>query len=240
MLTGHPRRACALMVDATMAAISTAATDIAGTVSALQVQARNPRRVNVFLDGTYAFALSLEVATQAGLKPGLALTGEQVAALEAQDTWQKTYDATLSFLSYRPRSETEVQRYLSRRKVPAEICKRVLARLKESGLVDDEAFARFWVENRDAFSPRSARALRSELRSKGISSDTIDAQVAGDDSDAAYRAATKKLRSLAGADKDTFRSKLLSFLQRRGFGYETSREVVNRLWRERLEHIDLE
>lgn len=238
MLTGHPRRTCALIVDATMAVTSTAGTDRAETVSALQVQARNPRRVNVFLDGTYAFALSLEVATQAGLKPGMVLTSEHIAALQAQDTWQKTYDATLNYLAYRPRSEEEIRRYLRRRQAPAEICNRVLARLKESGLVDDEAFAHFWVENRDAFSPRSARALRSELRSKGVSSDTIEAQVSGDDSDAAYRAASKKLRPLAGADKDTFRRKLLSFLQRRGFGYETSREVVDRLWRERLE-LDL-
>src|SRR6266542_33079 len=46
-----------------------------------------------------------------------------------------------------------------------------LARLAELGLVDDAAFARFWVENRQACRPRGAGALRDELRRKGIAPD---------------------------------------------------------------------
>jgi regulatory protein len=205
---------------------------MAGTITSVVVQARNPRRVNVYLDEAYAFALGLEVATQAGLKRGMALSDQQIADLAAEDTWQKTYDATLNFLSYRPRSEDEVRRYLNKRKVSPALSDKLIARLKQSKLVDDEAFARFWVENRETFSPRSSRALRAELRSKGIDNSTIEESVAGDDSDAAYRAGQKKARTLRAADFETFRHKLLPFLQRRGFGYETARDVVNRLWRE--------
>lgn len=206
---------------------------MAGTISVIEVQARNPRRVNVFLDGTYAFALSMEVATEANLKRGMALSDQRIADLVAEDTWQKTYDAALNFLSYRPRSEDEVRRYLYRRKVPPNTSERVLARLRDGKLIDDQAFAQFWVENREAFSPRSGRALRSELRSKGIDDSTIASSISGDDSEAAYRAAQKKVRSLASADRDAFRRKLLSFLQRRGFAYDTARTTVDRMWRER-------
>ena len=206
---------------------------MAGTITSVEVQARNPRRVNVHLDGAYAFPLSMEVAVQAGLARGMVLSDERIGELGAQDTWQKTYNAALNFLSFRPRSEDEVRHYLDRRKVLPALRERMVARLKESKLLDDEAFARFWVENREAFSPRSSRALRLELRSKGIDDGTIAGVISGDDAEAAHRAGLKKMRLLASADRETFRRKLLPFLQRRGFGYETAREAVDRLWRER-------
>jgi len=206
---------------------------MAGTITAIEVQARNPQRVNVFLDGVFALALSLEVATRANLRREMTLSDQDIADLEAGETWQKTYDATLNYLSFRPRSEDEVRRYLGRRQAPNSIILRVIARLKESGLLDDQAFARFWVENRAAFSPRGSRALRSELRSKGIDAEVIAESVSGDDSAAAYEAGARKVRTLRAADRETFRRKLFSFLQRRGFSYETSRETVDRLWRER-------
>ena len=202
-----------------------------GTITAVEVQSRNPRRVNVFLDGAFALAVSMDVAIQAGLKRGMALTEDQLANLQADDVWQKTYDATLNFLSYRPRSEEEIRRYLARRGTTQETAQHIVARLKGNGLIDDVAFARYWVDNRDAFSPRSSRALRSELRSKGIDGAAIEQAVSGDDAEAAYRAVQRKVRSVAGADSETFRRKLIPFLQRRGFGYEIAREAVDRLWR---------
>jgi regulatory protein len=206
---------------------------MAGTITSIEVQARNTRRVNVHLDGAYAFPLAMEVAVQAGLARGMVLSDERIAELEAEDRWQKTYDAALNFLSFRPRSEDEMRRYLDKHKAPPNLRERVVARLKESKLLDDQAFARFWVENRDTFSPRSSRALRLELRRKGVDDRTIAAAISGDDADAAYRAGLKKMRLLATADRETFLRKLLPFLQRRGFGYETAREAVDRLWRER-------
>ncbi len=205
---------------------------MAGTITALEQQKTNPRRVNVSLDGAYAFPLGLDVAVRAGLRTGIPLSDERIAELVAADGWQTLYDATLNFLSYRPRSESEVRRYLARRKAPAAVSEEIIARLKASGLVDDTAFARYWVENRQQFSPRSSRALRSELRSKGVDGATVAAAVSADDSEAAYRAGQKKMRSLAAADAETFRRKLLGFLLRRGFGYEVAQETVARLWRE--------
>jgi regulatory protein len=208
---------------------------MAGKITAIEVQARNPRRVNVYLDGVYAFPLSVETTTRAGLRRDMELSDQRVAELIADDTMQKNYDAALNFLSFRPRSESEMRRYLSRRQVDPSVSEQIIARLRESKLLDDEAFARFWVENREAFSPRSGRALRSELRSKGVAAETIEATIDGDDSAAAYQAAAKKARLLSAADRDAFRRKLYSFLQRRGFSYDTTRETVERVWREKLE-----
>lgn len=208
---------------------------MSGTITSIEVQARNPRRVNVFLDGEFAFALSLEVAAQAGLTRAMPLSESAVAALQAEDAQKRTYDAVLHFLSFRPRSEEEVRRYLGRRQTPPDLADRLIARLKGSGLLDDEAFTRFWVENRATFSPRSGRALRAELRSKGIDDKTIAASLSQDDSAAAYEAAMRRAYRMAAAargDAAEFRRKLQGYLLRRGFSYDVTRETVDRVWRD--------
>jgi regulatory protein len=90
------------------------------------------------------------------------------------------------------------------------------------------------LENRDTFKPRSSRALRYELRQKGVADSIIDGVLAEhDDRDAAYRAALKRGRKLARRhDDDTVRPKLLAFLNRRGFRYDIARDAVDKLVKE--------
>jgi regulatory protein len=99
--------------------------------------------------------------------------------------------------------------------------------------VDDTAFAEFWKENRDSFSPRSRWLTGQELRRKGIPEDIIVKVVGAiDDEDNAYRAAIKKARNLPRSDFQVFRRKLGDHLKRRGFGYGVINSTVNRLWQE--------
>ena len=115
----------------------------------------------------------------------------------------------------------------------ADCTEKVLAQLKEQGLVDDTAFARFWKENRESFSPRSRRLTSLELQRKGLDSGIIE-QVVGevDDSDSAYRAALSKARRLSPSDYQGFRRRLGEYLRRRGFGYEVINHTVERIWKE--------
>jgi len=107
----------------------------------------------------------------------------------------------------------------------------VLAKLKEQGLVDDTAFAQFWKDNRESFSPRSQWLTKLELRRKGVAQDVID-QVADviDDEDSAYRAALNKARSLLTSDYQSFRHRLGEYLKRRGFSYGVINHTVQRVW----------
>ena len=107
-----------------------------------------------------------------------------------------------------------------------------MARLTQNGMLDDAAFARFWVENRTAFSPRSGRLMSYELRQKGVAGGDIEGALPSEDRDSAKEAATRRARSLASLDYEAFRKKLLPYLQRRGFGYETAAETVEAAWRE--------
>ncbi len=201
-------------------------------ITALKVQKRNPNRVNVYLDGEFAFGLARIVA--AWLKVGQTLSEEKIAALLAQDAEEVAYQRALRFLSLRPRSEAEVRRNLEKHQVSAEVIDQVLARLRRSGLVDDTAFARLWVENRVTFRPRGARALRQELRQRGVPDPIIQQALTDLDEDVlAEQAARKYVHKVSDLSWPEFRRKLGGFLARRGFNYDVIAPVVERLWAER-------
>ncbi len=200
-------------------------------ITALVSQKRDPNRVNIYLDGEYAFELARVVA--AWLKVGQELDGEKIVSLQAEDARERAYQQALLFLSYRARSESEIRQNLRKHDIPEEVIAHTLERLREGRLADDGQFARAWVENRNTFRPRSQRALKLELRQKGLSEQAVQSALAGLDEEAlAYEAGLKKARRLPAAEWSEFRRKLSEFLARRGFPYSVIASVVSRLWNE--------
>lgn len=200
-------------------------------VTALKTQKKNRNRVSVFLDGRFAFGLPAMVA--APLKIGQVLSEVEIETLREEGSTEEAYNRVLNYLSYRPRSHAEVVIYLKKHGVSEGQTAAITERLERVGLLDDEAFAQFWVENRERFRPRGARALRYELRTKGLNDKVIERALASvDEGESAYRAAGKKVRQLRRADEETFRRKVVEYLARRGFGYEVAREAAERHWLE--------
>lgn len=207
---------------------------MAGTITALKLQKKNKERVNVYLDGRYTFSLAAIEAAK--LRRGQLLSDQEIEDLLGRDYFQKTYERALRFLSYRPRSEAEMRRYLQGKKVPPTIEAEVVERLTAAGLLDDRAFARYWVENRESFNPRGRQALQYELRQKGLSEETIALALEDiDEEDSAYRALINRARRMSPLDQGTFHKKLGAFLRRRGFSYEATTTALERTWRELVE-----
>ncbi len=193
---------------------------MAGTITALKFQQRNKERVNVYLDGEYAFGLNAVEAAR--LRKGQVLSEAEIAALKAQDEQKRAFDQAVRFLSYRPRSRAEVERYLRSKGVAEELVADVVVRLEQANYLNDEAFARFWVENREQFKPRSQRALRYELRQKGVSNPIIARVLDGlDDEAAAWHAVEGQLSRWARLSHEELRQKVTGYLSRRGFDYGT-------------------
>jgi len=195
-----------------------------GRITALRVQRRNRNRVNVYLDGRFAFGLAAIEAAR--LRVGQVLSDEDIARLRQRDTAERAAGRALDFLSYRPRSEAEIRERLTERYDP-ETAGEVLERLRRSGLVDDREFARYWVQNRLEHNPRGAVALRQELYQKGVDESAIEEALAEyDEEEAAARAAETARRKLRGLPPDVFRRRLTDYLLRRGFSYGVVRAVV--------------
>lgn len=201
------------------------------TVTAIEVQKNNPRRVNIYLDDEFAFGLAR--ITAAWLKVGQRVDEQKVQKLLFDEALEKAYQQAMLLLSFRARSEAEIRKNLAKHEFPAEVLDETIQRLREEKLVNDEDFAQAWVANRSEFRPRSRRALTVELKRKGVAESAIRAATeAVDEESLAYLAAQKQIRRLSGLDWVTFREKLSGFLARRGFSYEIISPTVKRLWSE--------
>jgi regulatory protein len=164
-------------------------------------------------------------------------------------------EAAARFLEARSRSVAEVRRRLTGAGYRSDLVEGAIERLTELGMLDDEAFARAWVESRDRARPRGERAIREELRLKGVDRSSIDLVLGerreaveerdpdGPDPDrgpalspdriAAERLVAKHRRSLERiADPRQRRQRAYALLARNGFDPETCREVAATVDRE--------
>ncbi|MBL8062169.1 MAG: RecX family transcriptional regulator [Anaerolineales bacterium] len=200
-------------------------------ITALEVQKKNPNRVNIHLDGEFAFGLAR--ITAAWLKVGDVLSEEKIAALQAEDMRERALQQALLFLSYRARSEKEIRQNLKKHEYSEAAIEYTMTRLRENRLANDNEFAQAWVENRSTFRPRSRRALTMELRQKGLDEETVKEAVANVDEEAlAYETARKRAPRFQGLEWSEFRKKLSEHLARRGFPYSVVTSVVTRVWNE--------
>jgi regulatory protein len=202
---------------------------MAGRITALEIQKHNKERVNVFLDGQ--FALGVTVLVAATLRKGQYLDDAEIERLKQEDERNKAYAHAIRFLGFRARSQAEMARYLRDKGYSAEVADEIVGRLVNEQYLDDEAFARFWLEDRERFRPRGQSALRYELRQKGIADEVIDTVLADlDEDELAWKAVERKLSHWKNLAEQDLKKKIVGFLSRRGFSYETANEVFNRAW----------
>ena len=205
-----------------------------GQITAIEPQARHANRFNLYIDNDFALGLSAIVAAK--LRVGQTLSNSELSAIEREEALETAHEQALRFLEARPRSSTEVKQRLRKKQVADEVIDQIVARLQEVGLIDDAAFAKFWVENREEFRPRAARALRFELKRKGLANDVIDGVVnTVDEKESAYRAGTARAARWRTLDRREFMEKLIAFLARRGFSYPVAKDAAKQLWDENHE-----
>ncbi len=204
-------------------------------ITALKMKAGRSKRVVVHLDGKPAFSLAPVLA--ASLRVGQELDDGQIKEFKRRQAREEAYHRAISLLGRRPRSEHELEQYFKRRGFDEEISAAVIERLRDQNLVDDYAFARTWVENRNEFRPRGPFALRAELRKKGVANDAIDAALEGFDQEGiAIKAAGKMMRRWKQLSAEDFRSRLNTYLSRRGFDFQILPDVIAKIERERVGH----
>lgn len=203
-----------------------------GTVTELAVQARDDERFNVHIDGTFAFGLAATVVEREELHVGQALSQADLDRLLAAEAHHRALNASLHYLAYRPRAEGEIRQRLRRSDTPDEIIEAVLVQLREWRYVDDEDFAQRWIENRSQHRPRGARLLAQELRAKGVAPEVVNQSIEEanlDEAAQALEAGRKRWLQMATLEPDVRERRLIGFLQRRGFGFDSIRSVLETL-----------
>ena len=153
------------------------------------------------------------------------------------DDFEKFYNSALRFLSYRPRSEKEVRdrlniKYQSFDKLRTNIknltlvIDKVIQKLKEQKFINDEEFAKWWIESRLRFRPRSINLIKKELLQKGIERDIIDGQISND-LQQAKKLIEKRIERFRNLTKQEIYQKLGRYLASKGFDWETIKQSID-------------
>ena len=148
--------------------------------------------------------------------------------------FEKFYNKALKFLSYRPRSEKEIRDKLRRKKASEEIINKIISRLKENNFLNDEEFAKWWIEQRTNFKPRSVRLIKIELKQKGIDKELIDETIDHlpstiDDLSSAKKLIEKRLPRYKNLTPDKKFQKIARYLSSKGFDYDIIKEIFKDL-----------
>lgn len=207
-------------------------------ITKIERQRKHPSRKSVFLDGSFAFGVCDDVLLKYSLHEGAELEQGAVENILKAEHEETAKQKTLRFLSIRPRSKKEIRDYLSRKKYSDETAERVVARLESLKLLDDAAFARMVCRDMLAKRPVGEKFLRNALFKKGVPKDLIDTMAAEFFTpeseflmavDAAERQYARLERTTKRLDDAHFRKKILDYLVRRGFDFETAMNATKRL-----------
>jgi regulatory protein len=206
-----------------------------GIVSSVQAQKKDPDRCSVFLDGSFAFGLHVQVVVEAGLRKGLRLDGLTCRSLVEQDLYYRAFKRCLDYIAYRPRTEREIRVRLSDLTVPEAVADRVTERLRELAFLDDARFATQFAASRARSRGYGPRRIETDLRRKGIDAQTAREAVAEacpiESQDELLTPQVEKARHRYRNEPDERKRqhKIMAFLARRGFDASAVREALRKM-----------
>jgi regulatory protein len=190
---------------------------------------KNQKRVNINLDGSFGFGLDLENFMKLQLKVNQELTQEEINEIIKKGELQKSFDKTLRFVMTRPRSLKEVKDYFRRKEIDNSLHQNILDRLTKLELLDDQKFAKWWVEQRLEFKSKSKKDITFELRQKGIDTNIIknildDLEI--DEVQIAKKLIEKKLYKWQKYDEKIQKQKITQYLAGKGFGWDVIEKII--------------
>lgn len=195
-------------------------------ITNIKNQVKRVDRYSIYIDGKYTFSLSELELLNLGLRINQEISQKELEGLQDAARLDKGYDRALNYISIRRRSKWEIEQYLKRKDYEPEIIEKIIDRLTTRNYVDDEAFAKAWVENRRLLKSTSKRRLQQELRQKRISDNIIHQALSEDETDE-----RQVLRGLIERKqkqtKYQDRLKLMQYLSRQGYNYEDIKSVLD-------------
>lgn len=199
-------------------------------ITNIAIQARDKNRVNVSVDGKYRFSLDVFQLSGLGIRVGKEYSEEELVGLQDESVFGKVYARALEYCLMRPHSAKEVRDYLYRKTRPVrtktgelksgvspDITLRVFDRLLEKNYINDQNFARYWVENRSLTKGASKRKLTAELRAKGVEQSIVEQLLSESD-----RTDENELQKIIVKKRNRYPDdqKLMAYLARQGFSYD--------------------
>lgn len=194
-------------------------------ITDIKQQVKNQSRFSIFVDEKYKFSLSQSGILDTGVRVGKEITQAELDSLVDESISDKAYNGAISLIVRRKRSEWEMREYLKRKDLDPELVDDIVSKLKTYNLLDDQDFAKAWVENRRLLKSTSKRRLQQELRAKRIKDEIINKVLSDDQTDE-----NEVLKSLIERKKKQTRyqdpQKLMAYLIRQGFNYSDIKDLI--------------
>lgn len=191
---------------------------------------KDPERVNIFIDNEFAFGLFYSTKVELGLKKGLEIDETTIDEIKAKDELQNAKSKAYHYLSFRQRTQKEMEEYLTKKEFSQSTIQLVIKSLSESGYIEDLEFARTYVRDKTTFKNFGPYRIRNELSQKGISKELIDLALEEE-----YHEEIKELvdlvktkySSILQDDSQKRYRRIGGFLQRKGHSFETIKKVLD-------------
>jgi len=185
---------------------------------------KNKKVINVFIDGKFGFSVDLENFVKLRIKVGQRFSTDELKKVVAKSEYQKVLIKLLDFTSLRPRSEKEVDVWMVKKSVKEKFKEELKNKLRSFNLLDDEKFAKWWIEQRIAFNHKSKREIYYELKVKGVEKEIIinilsDLKV--NELQSARILLKKSGYKWRKYPKKVVKQKMSAFLARKGFTWAT-------------------
>lgn len=188
---------------------------------------------NIIFDDGSCLVARIGFLEKIGISVGQEIDYDVLHKQSTDDCYRDCYETALHYLEYRSRSETELRRHLlNKRKYDVKSVDRCIEKLKEIRLIDDNAFAELWIQDRLCHRPKSRLMIKKELLQKGVDNDIANRVTESiDDMEGAYKAGLKKVRLLHNLQYRDFYKRLASYLGRRGYSGDSVHYAIGRLWK---------
>jgi regulatory protein len=201
-------------------------------ITEIETQKRNEDRVNIYLDGTFAFGLKKEVLLQHHLHKGDQISDHLIDEVLLSEEKSRAKEKALRLLSYRARSIEELRKKLLENNYSERTVHRVIEDLLHVGLLDDQAFAETYARSRMVQRPVGRRLLRQELLMKGIPEEIAEKSVEEvynkqTEEEVAELLIKKRMKRYSGEEPQKIRKKLSNFLFQRGFNWDVISAVLS-------------
>jgi len=199
-------------------------------ITKIEEQKKKKNQFNIYLDDKFAFSLSEQSLVDSGICVGQELTQKEVDQVINKEQKVKALDKAFLWLGIRPRSRFEIKQKLKEKGFDEEVIKKTIKKLKELNYLDDEKFARAWVEDRKLNQPKGRYFIYSELKQKGVNKEIIEKVLdetysKEEEFELALKLAKKKKAALKNLEPYNLYQKLANYLIQKGFSWGMVKEV---------------
>lgn len=197
-------------------------------ITAITPQKKDKTRCNIEVDGRFYCGMKLVTVMQNRLKVGCVITGEELSRIQLESEKQTAFDKALTHITQTAKTEKDVRDFLKKKGYLQDVCDYVADKMKSYGFLDDEAYAKAYVQS--AGKSKGRRLIAMQLKQKGVSDEAVEAALGTltGETESAKRVLEKYLRGKT-PDKKTLQ-KAYAHLLSKGFDYNTAKAALEGLY----------